>query len=33
VLNDQGEITAALTRLQWEVEAVLRAVENLPGHG
>jgi cytochrome oxidase Cu insertion factor (SCO1/SenC/PrrC family) len=33
VLNDQGEITAALTRLQWEVEAVLRSVENLPGHG
>jgi protein SCO1 len=31
VLNDQGDITVAFTRLQWEAEAVLRAVENLPG--
>jgi cytochrome oxidase Cu insertion factor (SCO1/SenC/PrrC family) len=28
VVNDQGDITAAFTRLQWEVEAVLRAVED-----
>jgi hypothetical protein len=28
VLNDQGDVTAAFTRLQWEVEAVLRAVED-----
>jgi cytochrome oxidase Cu insertion factor (SCO1/SenC/PrrC family) len=30
VLDDQGEIASAFTRLRWEVEAVLRAVENLP---
>ena len=31
VLTEQGDIAAGFTRLQWEVEAVLRAVENLPG--
>jgi cytochrome oxidase Cu insertion factor (SCO1/SenC/PrrC family) len=30
LLNDQGDIAAAFTRLRWEVEAVLRAVEDLP---
>jgi protein SCO1 len=29
VLNEQGNISASFTRLQWDVEAVLRAVESL----
>jgi protein SCO1/2 len=29
VLNGQGDISTSFTRLQWEVAAVLRAVENL----
>jgi hypothetical protein len=29
VLNELGDISASFTRLQWEVAAVLRAVENL----
>jgi protein SCO1/2 len=29
VLNEQGEISASFTRLQWEIEAVMEVVENL----